>query len=272
VLFRPLPDGSALAISQPAHAWISGQIARAWGGAVAGVDRLPELFVLAVEQHDIGWLPWEAAPTRDPATGRPYDFVSLPRDQHTALWSAGVETAAAAYGPLVALLVSLHGLAIYALTPDETRTPEDLAAVQRFRAEQEAMQARLRPQIAASDSDIADQRAILLALDLMSLVICGAMGRSPRRTPPVPLAGAMVRLALAFPGDGWDRLTVDPWPFRDARVTVSCLARRLPPGGFADEAAMRAALAAAPVTPVTATLIPAPATPSPSRARSGASR
>lgn len=256
MLFRPLPDGSALAISQPAHAWISGQLARAWGGAVAGVDRLPDLFILAAEQHDIGWLPWEAAPTRDPATGRPYDFIALPRKAHTALWSAGVETAAASYGPHVALLVSLHGLAIYALTPDEKRTPEDLAAVQRFRAEQETMQARLRPQVAASDSDIVDQRAILLALDLMSLVICGAMGRDPRRTTPVPLAAGTTRLTLAFPNDGWERLTVDPWPFRHARVTVGCLARRLPPDRFPDETSMRAALASVPVQTLTTTLSP----------------
>lgn len=271
MLFRPLPDGSALAISQPAHAWISGQLARAWGGAVAGVDRLPELFILAAEQHDIGWLPWEAAPTRDPATGHPYDFVSLPRDRHTALWSAGVATAAASYGPQVALLVSLHGLAIYALTPDEKRAPEDLAAVQRFRAEQEVMQARLRPQVAASEAEIADQRAILLALDLMSLVICGAMGRAPRHTPPVPLAGGTARLALAFPGDGWERLTVDPWPFRESVVTVGCLARHLPAGGFSDEAAMREAIAAAPVETITTTLVPSAATLSPNPARSGAS-
>lgn len=256
MLFRSLPDGSALAVSQPAHAWISGQLARAWGGKVAGVERLDELFILAAEQHDIGWLNWEAAPTRDPATGRPYDFIALPRDAHTALWSAGVEAAAASYGPLVALLVSLHGLAIYALTPDERRTPEDLAAVQRFRTEQEAMQARLRPRITASDSEIADQRAVLLALDLMSLVICGAMGRDPRRAPPVPLAGGVTRLALAFSNDGWDRLTVDPWPFREAHVTVGCLARRLPPDRFPDETSMRAALASAPVETLTTTLLP----------------
>ena len=256
MLFRPLPDGSALAISQPAHAWISGQLAEAWGGATAGVDALPAIFILAAGQHDIGWLPWEAAPTRDPETGRPYSFVALPRDQHTALWSAGVETAEASYGPHVALLVSLHGLAIYALTPDEKRMPDDLAAVQHFRAEQEDAQARLRELIAAGAEEIADQRAILLALDLMSLVLCGTMGREARRTPPVPLAGGETRLALAFAGDGWERLTVDPWPFRHAAVTVRCPARRLA-GRFDDEAAMRAALAAAPVETIEATLIPA---------------
>lgn len=256
MLFRPLPDGSALAVSQPAHAWISGQLARAWGGPAAGLERLDELFILAAEQHDIGWLPWEAAPTRDAATGRPYSFVALPRDQHTALWSAGVATAEASYGPHVALLVSLHGLAIYALTPDEKRDPDDLAAVQRFRTEQEAVQARLRAAIAASAEEIAAQRAILLALDLMSLVICGTMGREMRRTPPVPLAAGATRLTLAFPSDGWERLVVDPWPFRDAAVTVACPARRLA-GRFGDAATMRAALAAAPVEAIATTLAPA---------------
>jgi Protein of unknown function (DUF3891) len=48
-----------LAISQPAHAWISGQLLRAWA------EPLGEPLLLAGEQHDIGWLDWEAAPTFD---------------------------------------------------------------------------------------------------------------------------------------------------------------------------------------------------------------
>lgn len=255
MLFRPLPDGSALAVSQPAHAWISGQLARAWGGPVAGRERLDEIFILAAAQHDIGWLPWEAAPTRDPATGRPHSFVALPREAHTALWSAGVATAEACYGPHVALLISLHGLAIYALTPDEARAPDDLAAVRRFRAEQEAVQARLRAAVAATAAEIADQSAILLALDLISLVVCGTMGRAPRRTPPVPLAGGGMPLSLAFADEGWDRLAVDPWPFRDASVTVECVARHLPSAGFADEVTMRHGLRTLPPVRIRATLL-----------------
>lgn len=255
MLFRPLPDGAVLAVSQPAHAWIAGQLAREWGGPVAGLDRLPELFILAAEQHDIAWLPWEAAPTRDPATGRPYDFTALPHADHAALWSAGVAVAEAAYGPHVALLIARHGLALYALTPDERRPTAELAVVRRFRAEQEAVQARLRPQVPLDDAALADQSAILLALDLISLVLCGAMGRAPRHTPPVPLAAGPRGLSLAFPETGWERLKIDPWPFRSDFVTVSCPARRLA-GRFADDAAMRAALAAAPVETITATLLP----------------
>ncbi|MFQ3623214.1 MAG: DUF3891 family protein, partial [Acetobacteraceae bacterium] len=121
MILRPTGDGGAIAISQPAHAWIAGQMARAWGGGVAGVDRLEDTLILAVEQHDIGWLAIEKAPVLNPATGWPHDFLSLPRDAHTALWAEGVATAEAAYGPHVALLISLHGIAVYALTPDEAR-------------------------------------------------------------------------------------------------------------------------------------------------------
>jgi hypothetical protein len=50
---------SVLTISQPAHAWISGQLLRAWA------EPLGEPLLLGAEQHDIGWLDWEAAPTFD---------------------------------------------------------------------------------------------------------------------------------------------------------------------------------------------------------------
>jgi hypothetical protein len=45
------PD--VLAISQPARAWISGQLLRAWA------EPLGEPLLLGAEQHDIGWLDWE---------------------------------------------------------------------------------------------------------------------------------------------------------------------------------------------------------------------
>ena len=57
MLFRTDPSAT-LAISQPAHAWLSGQILRAWGAPLA------ETLLLAAEQHDIGWMDWETAPIR----------------------------------------------------------------------------------------------------------------------------------------------------------------------------------------------------------------
>jgi hypothetical protein len=36
MLIREEPDGSFLAIGQASHAWLSGQLARAWGNAEFG--------------------------------------------------------------------------------------------------------------------------------------------------------------------------------------------------------------------------------------------
>src|SRR5258705_11724462 len=62
------PEGK-VAVAQPAHAWISGQLARAWGNERFGtVEPLAEV-CLAAEQHDVPWIEWERRPALDPRTG-----------------------------------------------------------------------------------------------------------------------------------------------------------------------------------------------------------
>jgi hypothetical protein len=77
MLFRTEPLG-VLAISQLTHAWIAGQILRAWNEA------LGEPLLLAAEQHDIGWLDWETAPTFNPETGRPHLFREIGAAVHSS--------------------------------------------------------------------------------------------------------------------------------------------------------------------------------------------
>jgi len=216
MILRPTADGGAVAIAQPAHAWVSAQFARAWGGPVAGVERLDEALILAVEQHDIGWHALERAPLRDPGTGRPFDFLTLPRSLHTALWSEGVATAEACYGAEVAFLISQHGVAVYALTADEARSAEDRAAIARFRAGHDAVAARLRPKLAQDDDTLRERSRLLFLFDLLSLVACGAFAEGEKRAPTVRLASGEARLRLRFLLDP-NRLEIDPWPFRQTR-------------------------------------------------------
>ena len=58
MLHRADPDGP-IVITQPAHAWVSGQLAQAWGNEPFGDFAPREEVCLAAEQHDIGWLVWE---------------------------------------------------------------------------------------------------------------------------------------------------------------------------------------------------------------------
>ena len=81
MLLRPDGDG-VLAIGQPAHAWLSGQLARTWGNERFGTVEPWEEVCLAAEQHDAGMAEWERRPTLNPGTGLPRSFMELPLGEH----------------------------------------------------------------------------------------------------------------------------------------------------------------------------------------------
>ncbi|HEY0525034.1 MAG TPA: DUF3891 family protein [Stellaceae bacterium] len=252
-------DSAVVAIPQPSHSWLSGQLVRAWGNGRFDRPAPHEEVCLAAEQHDIGWLPWEAAPTLNPETGRPHQFMELGAAVHTRLWTGGVRMALA-FGRYPALLVSLHANTIYGRFFDFAKaSPEDAAIVRDFLDGQHAFQhasveaLAADPRYAAAGAarleTIEHNRLLVGAADWMSLAICwGVAGET--RIPDVPTTGGTGRteLRLASPHGSTASLTVDPWPFAEDRVEVVCEGRRLR-GRFADEAAMRDALEAAePVT------------------------
>ena len=141
MLFRDDPAGP-IAITQPAHAWVAGQLARAWSN-----DQFPRPepwaeVCLAAERHDDGWLAWEAAPTRDPSTGRPFSFLTLPRAQHLAIWATAGPTVLA-LGRYPALLVSLHGTGLYERRSQASDAGPDSGLIAEFLSQQHVFQDRL---------------------------------------------------------------------------------------------------------------------------------
>ncbi len=66
--------GERICITQPTHAWVAGQLARAWGNDRFGSFAPWEEVCLGAEQHDIGWHRWEGSPTLNPTTGLVYLF------------------------------------------------------------------------------------------------------------------------------------------------------------------------------------------------------
>lgn len=226
-----------LAISQPAHALISGKILGAWA------EPLDEQLVLAAEQHDVAWMDWEVSPTFDVTTGRPYFFRAIGAALHAPMWEQGVNRALAAWGRRVALLVSRHGSTIYERFNDRHRTTgiglaEDERAardyVHRHRSLQEGWARAL-----GLDADAIAREADLLAFaDTLSLVLCGALPFPPR----LDVAGRTIEVT-PVPGTV-DAYRLAPWPFVAEQITFEVEARALPPAGrLGDEAAMRAWLA-----------------------------
>src|ERR687897_888824 len=123
MLFRDEGGDAVVAIPQPGHAWLAGQLVRAWGNDAFTPPAPLEEVCLGAEQHDLAWLAWEAAPTLNPATGRPHRFHEVPTARRVADWQAGVRPAPAAYGRYPALLVSLHADAICRGVAEDVRHP-----------------------------------------------------------------------------------------------------------------------------------------------------
>jgi hypothetical protein len=228
-------DGAWLAIGQPAHAWVSGQAARAWGNAAFAAPEPWEEVCLAAEQHDIGMAAWDLAPTLNPRTGRAFAFAEMPRPVHVELWSHAAERLLA-QSRYAALLVSLHGTTLYERYPANTH----LELVGAYLDGQRALQAELRASLRADPEEVERNRELVFFWDWLSLALC--LDWAPAESPELPGAG---RLRLEPVDDG--TLTLDPWPFREPELRLHAEGRRLP-GPFATEAELHAGLASAPWT------------------------
>lgn len=246
-------DGAdVIAIPQPSHAWLSGQLARAWGKAPFAPPSPFEDVCLAASQHDIGWHSWELRPALDQDTGLPQEFFRVPAPVHVALWRDGVNRACA-FGRYPALLVALHAVTIYTRYFDFAKaSPEDQATARAFLAEEQRFAAELAVSLRAdpatardaSAQNIEHNRLLIATLDFMSLAICRGF-EGVVIIPGVPLAeGATTQLKLHTLDGKRDVATITPWPFREARVALHAEGKRLT-GRYRHQEELSAALDAA---------------------------
>ncbi len=252
MLHRRAPEG-IIAISQPAHAWVSAQIAAAWGEVP---DRREEMWLAAL-LHDVGWIEWERRPTWNPHTGWPHTFLELDTRAHVEIWS-GVSKQVEPISALAALLVSRHGTGLYERYHGAEDGPDTDSAVREYLAGEKALQAALLAKVRTADSCRATPddawldraSALIAAWDWMSLIVCMSE-RDSDVVRAVPWRSERIDLELSRVVD--DQWRVTPWVFATRRV-------RLVTQGWAlrrratDDAEMRAMLDAAPLVDLEVTL------------------
>lgn len=239
-----------LAIGQPSHAWISGQLARAWGSERFDRVEPREEVCLAAEQHDVGWDAHDLEPLYDPQTGLPRQFMAMPLELHLKLFTDGPRRMLS-QSRYAALLVSMHGWRLYERRDLTRASPSDAAAIRTFMREQEDFQAALLDRLradprtapAATDELVERNSRLIWTWDYLSLALC--LGWLPSTAKGCPSAGGeQVDLQLragAEPG----RLRLEPWPFSAPELSVRCEGRRLGQP-FPDEEALRSAFERAP--------------------------
>lgn len=251
MLHRSSKEG-IICITQPNHAWVSGQLARVWGNEHFGQFVPREEVCLGAEQHDIGWLKWEESPTLNPQTGYPYRFLELPTKVHIDLWS-GAKQLALPLGRYVTLLVSLHGTGLYERFRGWQNSPESTQIVQDFLKREYAFQEQLTATL-TNDSYYASyaipevierNRKLVAVWDALSLIVChGVPGEEQVTRVPTSDGDTTLKLTLLEDEDNHHQVTISPWPFQQSEVKLFYEGRLLQET-FSDETAMREALMSA---------------------------
>ena len=237
-----------LLIRQTDHAFLAGFFAKEWGNEEFPRPEPFESFCLAVAEHDNGWSEWEIRPSIDPRGRMPYSFMSIPTEEHIALYQKGIERLVKV-DHYAALLVSMHATGLYdkarATMPGysakyvkSTESAIVTDFVQRLRLQQLRLKVDLRANEATRDLVIEDALKAnferLEALDRLSLHLC----LNPKENcmiDAVPKDASGNEVDWDLRSEGGNVLTLAPYPFKREVLEVSILARRIPKRIYVDE-------------------------------------
>lgn len=243
MIVRPVPDG-LLCIRQPDHAALAGTLAHAWGGAFPRL-RPREPVELAVRTHDDGWADLDEAPVRDPETGAPFTYRTIPTADAIGVADRSVARASEA-DPYAGWLVSRHFASFHERSADPDARRWVVAQVgQRSELLSRAWplvgREALHPHVLEGNLDV------LQLLDALSLALCEAWPEWESRGISAAYGEETTvfrfrRLARDSHG------TVDPWPFDVPEILATIPARTLPGSVGEDPSELVAAWNAA--TPV----------------------
>ncbi len=216
-------DESLVMVTQPDHARFSAEIVSLWRA-----DGLPDHprrddLLFAVREHDNGWREADAAPRVDPETGRPHDFLSIPREVRFEIWRLGTRRFAREH-PYPALLITRHALALHQAHQGDEEWRE-------FLDELAALFAELVEASGARAEDLAADYRYLDLADVLSLMV------SNRWTAPLERRGTRARLA-------GQRLELAPFPLAGT-TTFRIPCRRIPDRRYLGDADLGGELAAA---------------------------
>jgi hypothetical protein len=225
------PDGDSwLLIRQPDHAAMAADLLSHWQSDGLAQRATRDILLRATREHDCGWIEEDDAPTVNPETGSPWDFIHLPIERRQAVWTRAMRLLDSE--PHVAALVAHHAITAYA------RYDGDPAWRDFFRTMSNERDARVsdlasRTTGVTFDSFLRDY-ASLRSADLISLALCH---------------GWQDRFELDYyrgQPDG-PTLVITPDPFGGSRVPWRVPARRITQRRYQSDEDLREAFAAAPL-------------------------
>lgn len=228
-----------LAIGQPSHAWLSGQLARAWGNHQFGPVHPLEEVCLAAEQHDVGWGFRDLEPLLHPRERRLRSFMEMPLELHLDIFTRGPRRLVS-QSRYAALLASMHGWRLYRRRDLDRASSEDAVAIREFLARQEAFQRELLEALRqdpateeAAQNTVVERNSLLIwTWDYLSLALCLDWKAATAKRTPTATGFVDLHLQQDAGAESWH---LHPWPFSASSVSVRCEGRRLPNGSDSEE-------------------------------------
>jgi hypothetical protein len=217
-----------LLITQPDHAQLAETVVAAMRTEPALDGPARSTILLATREHDNGWAEVDAAPTVNPRTGRPCDFMAGSMPVKHELWLRGI-TRAAKTDDLAGALVAEHVLTVYSYRRGEREWAAFFSTIEGMR---DALLRGLGLFTGRGrDTFRAYYRCVQLG-DSFSLQFCNAWTDSST--------------TLGYRATMQDStLLISPDPFDSASVDLRVVGHRIPARHYRDDAQVRAALATA---------------------------
>ncbi len=219
MIVRAIPGGFQL-VTQPDHAHLAQRIMERCVPLLARPRR--EAILLAIAEHDGGWVEVDAAPSFDAGSGGVVDFVRAPLEVRQGVWPRAIERLEGE--PWAAALVAHHAWFVY----ERFRTGADPEWTAFFAAMAAARDERLAALGSTLEELLADYAFLRLG-DLISLAFCNLA--------PEPLHHEEWTVRLAG-----TRVVVTPDAFGGAIVPFEIAAREVHGAPFRSDAALRTAL------------------------------
>lgn len=237
-------DADLLLIAQDDHAALAGRIMAAWRAGGLPEHGRRDRVLEATGRHDLGWRSVDAAPSIDPESGTPYEFLNAPLEVRQGVWSRALAVLAPE-DPFVAALVAHHATAVYrrfvpapgweGFFPGMTRRRDELLAT------------------AGLSIDILLEDYTFVGMgDLWSLVFCNGWHEPHDREGYRAVLHNTIERERPDAGvvhGGW--LEITPDPFDGAAVPLAVPARRVPSRRYSSDADLRDAAARAPAVQLT---------------------
>ena len=234
-------------MAQSDHAALAARIMRAWTTGTLPTRPTREAVLFATAHHDIGWDAEDAAPSVDPSSGRPWDFISIPVARRHAVWHRAL-AALAPRSTYAAALVAQHALTAYRRFQHDPEWTAFFSAMEQARDHWYGAETRpdgssggtLDPQGTDRLQFLSDYGTLRLG-DVASLVICnGWTGPHEQEATHLRLEG--------------DTLVITPDPFGGRVIDLDVPARRIAARRYVSDDDLRAAWAAAPIEAFRATM------------------